>query len=315
MKALNRLRYGQRHAFSPLKSTAEISPFFLSDFARQVTLARPLRRVKQNTQTGKRQMSTNLPETKGGQPTKSGWWKLGIFALVAIAAAVLYSQFGSYLSLASLAEQETALREFQTQHPVLVFAIAFLIYVAVTGMSLPGAAALTLMYGWYFGFAEGLFLVSFASTAGATVAFLLSRYLFRDAIMSRFGDRLTKFNESLEQEGPFYLFTLRLIPAAPFFIVNAVMGLTPLKIRTFWWVSQLGMLAGTAVFVYAGSSVPNLTTLAEKGVNAAFSPTQMMQLVAAFVLLGVFPLIARWAIKFWKKDVAPLPTTQSNTGE
>ena len=255
-------------------------------------------------------MSTNLPEESSDNTAKSGWWKLGIFAIVVAAAAVLYSQFGSYLSLASLAEQETALREYQTQHPVLVFGIAFLIYVAVTGMSLPGAAALTLMYGWYFGFTEGLFLVSFASTAGATIAFLLSRYLFRDAIMSRFGDRLAKFNESLEQEGPFYLFTLRLIPAAPFFIVNAVMGLTPLKTRTFWWVSQLGMLAGTAVFVYAGSSVPNLTTLAEKGVNAAFSPTQMMQLVGAFVLLGVFPLIARWAIKFWKKGSAAESSTR-----
>ena len=184
---------------------------------------------------------------------------------------------------------------------MLVFGLAFLIYVAITGMSLPGAAALTLMYGWYFGFTQGMILVSFASTLGATIAFLLSRYLFRDAIMARFGDRLTNFNQSLEREGPFYLFTLRLIPAVPFFVVNAVMGLTPLKTRTFWWVSQIGMLAGTAVFVYAGSSVPNLTTLADKGVNAAFSPTQMTQIIVAFVLLGVFPLIARWGIKLFGK--------------
>ncbi len=254
-------------------------------------------------------MSTNEQEQPNDTPQKSSWWKFGIFALVAIIAVVLYTQFGSYLSLASLADQESALRDYQVQHPVLVFAIAFLVYVAVTGMSLPGAAALTLMYGWYFGFAEGLLLVSFASTLGATVAFLLSRYLFREAIMSRFGSRLEKFNESLEQEGAFYLFTLRLIPAVPFFIVNAVMGLTPLKTSTFWWVSQLGMLAGTIVFVYAGSSVPNLTTLADKGVNAAFSPAQMMQLVGAFVLLGVFPLVARWAIKFWKKSPSQQPAS------
>ncbi len=246
-------------------------------------------------------MSSNLPEESKDKAKKSTLWKFGIFAIVAITAGILYTQFGSYLSLDALAQQESALREFQSQHPVLVFGIAFLIYVAVTGMSLPGAAALTLMYGWYFGFVEAFILVSFASTLGATVAFLLSRYLFRDAIMNRFGDRLTKFNESLEREGPFYLFTLRLIPAIPFFIVNAVMGLTPLKTGTFWWVSQVGMLAGTAVFVYAGSSVPNLTTLAEKGVNAAFSPTQMMQIVGAFVLLGVFPLAARWTLKFFKK--------------
>jgi len=254
-------------------------------------------------------MSTNEQGQAKDTPPKSSWWKFGIFAIVAIVAVVLYTQFGSYLSLASLAEQESTLRDYQSQHPVLVFGIAFLIYVAVTGMSLPGAAALTLMYGWYFGFGEGLVLVSFASTLGATVAFLLSRYLFRDAIMKRFGSRLEKFNESLEQEGAFYLFTLRLIPAVPFFIVNAVMGLTPVKTRTFWWVSQLGMLAGTAVFVYAGSSVPNLTTLADKGVNAAFSSTQMMQIVGAFALLGVFPLVARWAIRFWKKNPSGQPTS------
>ena len=201
-----------------------------------------------------------------------------------------------------------ALRDYQAQHPVLVFAIAFLIYVTVTGMSLPGAAGLTLVYGWYFGFVESLVLVSFASTLGATIAFLFSRYLFRDAIMNRFGDRLAKFNESLEREGSFYLFTLRLIPAIPFFIVNAVMGLTPLKPWTFWWVSQIGMLGGTAVFCYAGSSVPNLATLAEKGVNAAFSSKQMAQIIGAFVLMGAFPLVARWAIKFWKKDKT-LPIT------
>ena len=225
-----------------------------------------------------------------------------IFAVVAIVAAVLYWQFGSYLSLESLAQQETALRDYRTQHPVLVFAIAFLVYVTVTGMSLPGATPLTLVYAWYFGFLQTLVLVSFASTLGATVAFLLSRYLFRDAIMSRFGDRLTKFNQSLEREGPFYLFSLRLIPAVPFFIINAVMGLTPLKTWTFWWVSQIGMFPGTAVFVYAGSSVPSLTTLAEKGVNAAFSPAQMTQILGAFVLTGLLPLAARWAIQLMKKS-------------
>ena len=299
--------FDAKNRFSHLHRPRKLCYFFQSNLqGRPNSLV--TRGMGTNTANGDSQMITNLPEQSNDKPVKSGWWKLGIFTIVAIVAAVLYTQFGSYLSLASLAEQESALREYQSQHPFLVFGIAFLVYVAVTGMSLPGAAALTLMYGWYFGFTEGLVLVSFASTLGATIAFLLSRYFFRDAIMSRFGERLEKFNESLEQEGAFYLFTLRLIPAVPFFIVNAVMGLTPLKTRTFWWVSQLGMLAGTAVFVYAGSSVPNLTTLADKGVNAAFSSTQMMQLVAAFVLLGVFPLAARWAIKFWKKPTNHQPT-------
>ena len=155
------------------------------------------------------------------------------------------------------------------------------------------------IYGWYFRFGPGLILVSFASTMGATLAFMLSRFLFRDFIQSRFGDRLNSFNQSLEREGPFFLFTLRLVPAVPFFVINAVMGLTPIKTRTFWWVSQLGMLAGTIVFVYAGSSVPSLQTLADKGINAVFTPRQFTQILLAFVLLGVFPLAVRWGMKLF----------------
>ena len=182
-----------------------------------------------------------------------------------------------------------------------------MVYVVVTGLSLPGAAVLTLVYGWYFGLLRGVVLVSFASTAGATMAFLLSRFLFRDAIQKRFGDRLPSFNQSLEKEGPFFLFTMRLIPAVPFFVINAVMGLTPIRTRTFWWVSQLGMLAGTAVYVYAGSSVPDLQTLADKGIGAVFTPSQLTQIVIAFVLLGVFPLIVRFAMKFIRRAKAQSP--------
>jgi uncharacterized membrane protein YdjX (TVP38/TMEM64 family) len=249
-----------------------------------------------------------VDETTTKKPTKPMGSKLVIVAILAIIVGVAYWQFGSQLSLENLARQEANLRGYQAQHPLLVLGIAFAIYVAVTGMSLPGAAALSLTYAWYFGFVEAFILVSFASTLGATVAFLLSRYLFRDAIVNRFGDRLTKFNESLEREGPFYLFTLRLIPAVPFFVVNAVMGLTPLKTWKFWWISQIGMLPGTAVFMYAGSSVPDLGTLAEKGVYAAFSRSQMTQIFVAFVLLGIFPLIARWSIKLFTKSSQDQPT-------
>ncbi|KLU06904.1 membrane protein containing SNARE domain protein [Rhodopirellula islandica] len=225
--------------------------------------------------------------------------KLGVFLFVAAVVVVAYTQYGDLLSLESLAKQEAQLRAFQAENPVLVYGVAFLVYVVVTGLSLPGAAVLTLVYGWYFGLAPGLLLVSFASTAGATMAFLLSRFLFREAIQKRFGDRLQSFNQSLEKEGPFFLFTLRLIPAVPFFIINAVMGLTPIRTRTFWWVSQLGMLAGTAVFVYAGSSVPDLQTLADKGIGAVFTPSQLTQIVIAFVLLGAFPLVVRFSMKFF----------------
>lgn len=228
--------------------------------------------------------------------------KIALLLIVVAIMIVGYTQFGDLLSLEHLAQKETQLRAFQTEHPVLVFGAAFLVYVAVTGLSLPGAAVLTLVYGWYFGFARGLLLVSFASTAGATVAFLLSRFLFRESIQRRFGTRLESFNKSLEEEGPFFLFTLRLIPAVPFFVINAVMGLTPVRTLTFWWVSQLGMLAGTAVYVYAGSSVPNLKALAEKGIGAVFTPSQLTQILLAFVMLGLFPLVVRWSLKFIHRD-------------
>ena len=245
-------------------------------------------------------------ESKSEEPAKKGggWIKFVVFGIVVVAAVIAYMQFGDQLSLDSLAQQEQQLRDYQKNNPILVYGVAFLIYVAVTGLSLPGAAALTLLYGWYFGFFRGVLVVSFASTLGATVAFLMSRYLFQGPIQSRFGKQLAKFNESLEKEGAFYLFTLRLIPAVPFFVINAVMGLTKLKTWTFWWVSQLGMLAGTAVYVYAGSSVPSLKELADKGVNAAFSPTQMTQIVVAFAFIGILPLAAKWGVKLLSKGKA-----------
>ncbi len=201
--------------------------------------------------------------------------------------------FRDVLTLESLANRESQLREFQAANPTVVLGAAFGVYVAVTGLSLPGAAALSLVYGWYFGFVAAFIMISFASTAGATIAFLVSRYLLRDTMQNRFGDRLTSFNHHLETEGAFYLFTLRLIPAVPFFVINLVMGLTPMRARTFWWVSQLGMLPGTAVYLYAGSRVPNLTVLAEKGAAAVFSPAQLTQIAIAFAMLGLFPLVVK----------------------
>lgn len=246
------------------------------------------------------------PETanRQGHDRASLAKKIALFLLVVVVALFAYTQFGDALSLQHLAQQESQLRTLQQDHPLLVYGAAFMVYVIVTGMSLPGATVLTLVYGWYFGLARGVLLVSFASTAGATLAFMLSRFLFRDSIQTRFGQRLTSFNQSLDIEGPFFLFTLRLIPAVPFFVINAVMGLTPIRARTFWWISQLGMLPGTVVYVYAGDSVPNLQTLADRGISAVFTPSQLTQIVIAFVLLGIFPLIVRYMMKLVTRSKA-----------
>lgn len=242
-------------------------------------------------QSGEEQADPAKPDSR------RKWMKLAVLVAVLVTIAVAYTLFRDSLTLENLANREAELRQYQEAYPVLVYSIAFLVYVAVTGLSLPGAAGLTLLFGWYFGFWRGVVMVSFASTTGATLAFLLSRFLFRDAIQRRFGDRLDRFNQALEREGPFFLFTLRLVPAVPFFVINAVMGLTPIRTLTFWWVSQLGMLVGTAVYVYAGSRVPSLQALADDGISAVFTASQITQIVIAFVLLGVFPLAARWAIK------------------
>ena len=225
------------------------------------------------------------PETTGRR------WIVKVIMLGALFAVIGYVlfQYRDALTLANIARHESEFRQFQADHPAGVFAVVFLIYVLVTGLSIPLATVLTLAYGWFFGFWRALIVVSFASTAGSTVAFLLSRYLLRDLIRRRFGDRLKKFDDALERDGAFYLFTLRLTPVVPFFVVNLVMGLTPMRARTFWWVSQLGMLAGTCVYVNAGASIPTAADLADYGVSGLLT----WQLFIAFLLLGLFPLAAK----------------------
>ncbi len=234
--------------------------------------------------------SPQSAEPQRGKRSGRQWIvKLMVAGIVVAAFAILFIFFRDELSLESLAERESQLRAFQQQHPVEVFAIAFVLYVVVTSMSLPGAAGMTLLYGWLFGFWPALVLVSFASTAGATAAFLLSRYLLGETIQARFGDRLEGFNRALEREGAFYLFTLRLIPAVPFFVINVVMGLTKMRTRTYWWVSQLGMLPGTCVYVYTGSSLPTLHQIAERGTGSILK----VELLVALILLGIFPLVMK----------------------
>ncbi|WP_298185464.1 FAD-dependent oxidoreductase [uncultured Pseudomonas sp.] len=209
-------------------------------------------------------------------------------ALMGVILALLGSFFifdiGQYLNLDALKTQQDALNAQVSAQPWLAAGLFFVAYVAVTALSLPGAALMTLLAGALFGLLEGFVLVSFASTAGATLAMLSSRFLLRDWVQVRFGQRLANINAGVEREGAFYLFALRLVPLFPFFLINLAMGLTRLPVRTYWWVSQLGMLPGTLVYVNAGRELGQLDSL-----SGILSPG----LLGAFVLLGVFPLIAR----------------------
>ena len=250
-------------------------------------------------------MKTNEEQNSLNKSDSGGLKNKVIVAIIVIAAfAALFYFFRQYMNLEFLAQKEQALKELYSENTILFLAVAFLIYALVTGLSIPGATVMTLIYAWFLKFWTALVLISFASTAGATIAFLLSRYLFRDFIQQRFQKQLTGFNQALEREGSFYLFTLRLIPAVPFFVINAVMGLTRMKATTFWWVSQIGMFAGTCVYVYAGSRIPDLQTLNEKGINAVFTASQMTQIFIAFALLGVFPLVVRKIMSRFQKTGA-----------
>jgi pyruvate/2-oxoglutarate dehydrogenase complex dihydrolipoamide dehydrogenase (E3) component/uncharacterized membrane protein YdjX (TVP38/TMEM64 family) len=213
--------------------------------------------------------------------------KLGLLALIAaLVAAFFIFDLRQYLSLEYFERQRAAIEAYRDSSPAMATAVFFAIYVAVTGLSLPGAAILTLVAGAVFGLLWGVILVSFASTLGATLAFLASRYLLRDWVQARFGDKLKAINEGVAREGAFYLFALRLVPAFPFFAINLLMGLTPMRTWTYLWVSQVGMLAGTIAYVYAG------TQLGQFRVSAG--------LVGALILLGIFPLLAKRALDAFK---------------
>jgi len=205
-------------------------------------------------------------------------------AIVALIVSFFAFDLGQYFSLDYLKSQQAALDSFYAEKPVAMLAGFFFLYIVVAALSLPGAAILTLAAGALFGLLPGLLLVSFASSIGATLSFLASRFLLRGSIESRFGDTLKTFNENIDRDGAFYLFTVRLVPIFPFFLVNLLMGLTRLKTGTFYLVSQLGMLLGTAVYVNAGTQLAQIDSLA-----GIVSPG----LLLSFALLGIFPLIAK----------------------
>ena len=218
--------------------------------------------------------------------------KILILAVIAVLILVYFVfDLGQYLDLNYFKEQQGKIADYRDSSPLQAAAIYFVIYILVTGLSLPGAAIATLIGGAIFGLLWGTVLVSFASVIGASCAFLVSRHILRDAIQSRYGDRLRTINEGIRKDGAVYLFTLRMVPLFPFFVINLVMGLTPMRLGTYFIVSQIGMLPGTIVYVNAGTQLAKIDS-----VGAILSPA----LIASFVLLGIFPLISKKIIDIMK---------------
>jgi len=218
--------------------------------------------------------------------------KRSLFLVVVLAlVAFFYFDVGQYLSLDYFSSQRQALEAWRDKQPLFAGLMFGGVYIITTALSLPGAAILTLAAGALFGFGWGLLIVSFASSIGATLAFVISRTLFRDWVQRRFSLSFSKINAGIEKDGLFYLFTLRLVPLFPFFVINLVMGLTAIKVWSFYWVSQLGMFAATVVFVNAGTQLGQL-----ESVEGIFSPS----LLASFIALGIFPWLARAALRYRK---------------
>ncbi len=218
-----------------------------------------------------------------------------IAVLTALIALFKISDLGQYLSLSYIKESQEEFQVLYSEHRLRVIAGYVIIYILVTSLSLPGAAVMTLAGGAMFGLVAGTILVSFASTIGATLACSVSRSVLRDWVQGKAGDKIKIINEGIEKEGAFYLFTLRLIPIFPFWLINLVMGLTKMPLRTFFWVSQAGMLAGTIIYVNAGKELAKIDSL--KGI---LSPG----LILSFALLGLFPLAAKKSIAFYKSRKA-----------
>jgi pyruvate/2-oxoglutarate dehydrogenase complex dihydrolipoamide dehydrogenase (E3) component/uncharacterized membrane protein YdjX (TVP38/TMEM64 family) len=233
------------------------------------------------------------PARKADEHHRMNLKKLLVLIAAAAAVAAFFAlDLGRFLSLGYLKQSQAAFAALYAEQPGLVIGGYFAAYVAATALSLPGAVILTLAGGAIFGFGVGLLVVSFASSLGATLAFLAARFVLHDSVQARFGQRLAEIDRGVQKDGAFYLFTLRLIPVVPFFVINLLMGLTRMRALTFYWVSQLGMLAGTAVYVNAGTQIAQIDSL-----RGILSPG----LLGSFVLLGLFPLIARKAVEAVQK--------------
>lgn len=219
--------------------------------------------------------------------------RIAVAGLLAIGLAAWFLlDLGQYLTLDMLKAQQAAIEHFYRANPLLVLLAFFAIYVILTALSVPGAVIMTLAAGAVFGVTTGTLIVSFASSIGATLAFLASRYLFHDAVQVRFGARLRSVNEGVARDGAFYLFSLRLVPIFPFFAVNLLMSLTSIRTWTFYWVSQVGMLLGTVVYVNAGTQLARIEALSDIA-----SPG----LLASFAALGALPWIGKWIMAATKR--------------
>ena len=215
-----------------------------------------------------------------------------LLTVIMLVSLFLIFDLGRYFNLEFLKEQQAVMDALYDREPLMTTVSFFLLYVVITGLSLPGATILALASGAIFGLLRGTVIASFASTIGATLAFLFSRYLFRETIQRRYAGRLTAINRGIAEEGAFYLFTLRLAPIFPYFIINLVMGLTPIKALSFFLVSQAGMLAGTIVCVNAGTQLAKI-----EQVKDIASP----ELILSLVLLGMFPLLAKKMVDYLKR--------------
>ena len=220
-----------------------------------------------------------------------------ILGIILVATIVLLAvNFGQYLTLENAKAQQALLNDYIESNFVVAAATYFILYIMITAFSIPGAAVVTLLGAALFGFWTSLLLVSFASTIGATLAFLSSRFLLRDWVQGKFGDKLSTINQGVEKDGAFYLFSLRLIPIFPFFLINLLMGLTPISVGRYYLTSQLGMLPGTAVYLNAGTQLAEIDSL-----SGIVSPSVLL----SFALLGIFPIAAKWIMsKFRSAPVA-----------
>ncbi|EPS3398903.1 TVP38/TMEM64 family protein [Vibrio vulnificus] len=219
-----------------------------------------------------------------------------VFGILLIATIILLAvNFSQYLTLDNAKAQQLALNSFIEENFLFASISYFVIYVGLTAFSVPGATVVTLLGAALFGFWYSLLLVSFASTIGATIAFLSSRYLLKDSVQARFGDKLSAINQGVEKDGAFYLFSLRLIPVFPFFLINLLMGLTPISIGRYYLTSQIGMLPGTAVYLNAGTQLADINSL-----SGILSPT----VLASFALLGVFPIAVKWIMSKFRPQLS-----------
>ncbi|NQY43525.1 MAG: FAD-dependent oxidoreductase [Legionellales bacterium] len=215
---------------------------------------------------------------------------LTIIILILICLFFIYD-LSDYLSFTYLKGRHLEFSDYYLDNPIFIIGVFFSIYVLISSLSLPGAAVLTVLAGTIFDLITGVIIVSFASTIGATIAFLIAKYILHDYMQKKYSHKLANINEGIKKEGSYYLFALRLVPIMPFFIINILMGLTPIKVRTFFLISQIGMLPGTILYVFVGTTIADITT-----VNDILS----WQIILAFSLLGLFPVITKRVLSWFK---------------